>query len=208
VSELTLRRKLFLAGQEAEAVEKNGDSEDGGYKYAKAKDVLAEANRVLEKHGLVVLPSTPDAELRFLKGGGVLAKVSMEFEICDSEGDETILKEWRGTGFDRLGDKAIYAAITGAKKYFFASLLNIPFGVDPEGGEPTTSPEARRIAAEQDRDAEQPDVPTGQESDQSQVAPACAPHPADSGTAAEPATDPAPADEGERDLAAELEASK
>ena len=47
----------------------------------------------------------------------------------------------------------------------------------------------------------------GEESDQGQ-APAERQPPAESGTAAESVPDPAPADEGERDLAAELEASK
>jgi hypothetical protein len=154
----TLRRKLFLAGQEAEAVEKNGEGD--GFKYAKATDVIAEASRVLEKQGLVVIPSVEDVQLRFGKTGA-LATVSMTFEICDSESEETLTKAWSGTGWDFPGDKAIYAAITGAKKYFLGSLLDIPFGVDPEEDtEPDDegSAEALQIAAEQDRAAEQPDL--------------------------------------------------
>lgn len=157
-SEPTLRRKLFLAGKAAQAVEKNGEGQ--GFKYAKAEDVIAEASRVLEKQGIVVLPSVENVDLKF-GPSGCLATVSMTFEVCDTKGDESLTKSWIGTGWDKPGDKAPYAAITGARKYFMGSLLGIPFGTDPEqdstpkDSEPS---EADRVRQEQDAAAEAPDV--------------------------------------------------
>jgi ERF superfamily len=155
----TLRRKLFLAGKAAQAVEKNGHSEDGGFDFTRFNDVLAEASRVLEEQGIVIVPEVDDVQLRFAKSGdGALAIVSMTFEVCDSETEETITKKWSGTGWDdKPGDKALYTAITGSEKYFLAKLLNIPFGIDPEE-DSAPSAEAQRIAEEQDRAAEQPDL--------------------------------------------------
>lgn len=154
--ETTLRAKLFAAAKDAQAVAKKGDSDEGGYKYAKAADVLTEASRVLEEQGVLIVPSVEDVQLHFGRVG-CIAKVSMTFEVCDSETEETLTKKWAGTGFDKPGDKAVYAAITGSEKYFLAKLLNIPFGIDPEE-DAAPSAEAQRIAAEQDRAAEQPDL--------------------------------------------------
>jgi hypothetical protein len=160
VSEKTLRHKLFLAGKAAKAVEKNG--EGNGFKYAKAEDVLAEASRVLEKQGIVVFPSVDNVDLKVGRTG-CLAIVSMTFEVCDTKGSETLEKTWVGTGWDHPGDKAVYAAITGARKYFMGSLLGIPFGTDPEQNvAPKDAPEeseADQIRAEQDAAAETPDEP-------------------------------------------------
>jgi hypothetical protein len=156
---LSLRRKLFLAGKESQAVEKNGHSDDGNFDFARFNDVLEEASRVLEGQGVLIVPELDDVQLRFAKSGdGALATVSMSFEICDSQGDETITKKWSGTGWDdRPGDKAIYVATTGCEKYFLAKLLKIPFGIDPEEDAAATS-EADKVRARQDEAAEFPDV--------------------------------------------------
>jgi hypothetical protein len=159
MSEQTLRRKLFLAGKAAQTVGKKGTGRDGDreFPYVRAEDILAEASRVLEKQNVVVIPSVEEVELRFLKSGGALAKVSMTFEVCDSRSEEALTKAWVGTGFDHPGDKAAYKAITGGTKYFLASLLGIPFGTDPEEDSPSS--EAEQIRQEQDDAAEEPDEP-------------------------------------------------
>ena len=86
----------------------------------------------------------------------------MEFEIRDVDSGESFTLPWIGYGHDKPGDKAIYKGITGAKKYFLASLLEIPFvGADPEQDAAPADPvslEAERIRKEQDRAAEQPDL--------------------------------------------------
>ncbi len=159
----SLHRKLFLARKAAEAVDKQGHSKDGDFYFARFEDVLAEASKQLEKRDILIVPQVVDEKLNFSTQGFTIATVVMEFQVIDTKGDESLKLRWSGTGHDRPGDKASFKAQTGCEKYFLAKLLGIPFGTDPEA-EPqapadTPSPEARRIADEQDRDAEAPQAP-------------------------------------------------
>jgi hypothetical protein len=156
----SLYRKLFLARKAAEAVDKKGQSESGDYYFARFEDVLAEASKQLEKKNILIVPQVVQEKLHFSQQGFAIAVVVMEFEVIDTKGDETLKRRWSGTGHDAPGDKAIFKAQTGCEKYFLAKLLGIPFGTDPEA-EPAPpaeapSPEAQRIADEQDRAAEAP----------------------------------------------------
>jgi len=159
----SLHRKLFLARKAAKAVGKHGQSESGDYYFARFEDVLAEASKQLEKKNILIVPQVVNEKLAFGKTGFAIATVVMEFEVIDTKGDESLRLRWSGTGHDAPGDKAAFKAQTGCEKYFLAKLLGIPFGTDPEA-EPTPpaeslSPEAQRIAAEQDSAAEAPQAP-------------------------------------------------
>jgi hypothetical protein len=167
----TLRRKLFLARKAAEAVAKNGHSADGGFTFARFEDVLAEASRQLEKRDILYVPSMVEEEL-VLGKKGVIAKAVIEYEVTDTKTDESLKIRWAGTGYDRPGDKALFKATTGTEKYFLARLLGIPFGTDPEadaGPIVEQAEEAHRIRAEQDADAEKPDLPPLPDSDLPEV---------------------------------------
>jgi hypothetical protein len=161
-----LWRKIDAARQGAKAIGKNGkhngDGQGNDYEFARAEDVVEEAKRVLSDQGLLILPAIVGTEKSWGQIGLVL-QVDMEFQIIDVDNGESITLPWTGYGFDKPGDKAIYQGITGAKKYFFASLLEIPFvGIDPEEDEapadPPTSLEAERVRKEQDRAAEALDL--------------------------------------------------
>jgi hypothetical protein len=156
VSKQSLHRKLFLARQEAQAVDKQGSN--GEYDFARAEDVLAEAKPIFERWDLLVIPEVVEEELTFGKSGA-LAKVVMEFEVRDVaprgwrfwQRRESLFVRWSGTGHDSPGDKALYKATTGAGKYFLSNLLGIPFGSDPEAGRSAaTSPTPGEPPAEPD----------------------------------------------------------
>jgi hypothetical protein len=158
-----LAEKLRNARNAAKAIEKKGRS-DGGYDFVRAVDVADEARRLLKGRGIVVIPSVESVEIKMGKSG-VLVHAHLTFEVVLAKSGESVTKNWIGSGFDYPGDKALYKAITGGTKYFYANLLGIPFGVDPEEGEPsaraataTPDPEAERRRLEQDRDAERPDL--------------------------------------------------
>src|SRR6478735_8236300 len=157
--ETPLRRKLFLARKAAKAVKKRGQNTEGDYTFARAEDVLAEASKQLERKGILILPSLVDEKLYFSQSGFTIAKVVIEFEVIDSQGDESLKVRWSGTGHDSPGDKALFKATTGTTKYFLANLLGIPFGTDPEAE--TDQASARqggedpdRLRRAQDADAE------------------------------------------------------
>lgn len=154
-----LAEKLRNARNAAQPVEKNGRA-DEGFEFVRAVDITEEARRLLKGRGIVVIPSVESVEQKMGKSG-VLVHASLTFEIVLVSTGESITKRWIGSGFDYPGDKALYKAITGGTKYFYANLLGIPFGVDPEEGQgaaDTSNPEAERLRAKQDEDATRPDL--------------------------------------------------
>jgi hypothetical protein len=168
-----LWRKLDAARNAAKAIEKNGQHHgaDGGdeFAFARIEDVAAEAKRVLSDNGLLVVPAAVDDHRSWRPDIGLVLKVEMEFRVIDVDTGESVTLPWIGYGSDRVGDKAVYMGISGAKKYFLASLLEIPFvGIDPEQDEAPASSrsvEADRVREKQDRDADLPDSPSPEPSD-------------------------------------------
>lgn len=159
--------KLALAREAISGIAKTGHNPKHDYNYAPAEDVVREAKSALAAQNLIVIASVEDVGEHFGRGrdkrAALMLKVQMTFEVIDSTTGQSIKKSWVGYGYDQPGDKAIYKAITGATKYFLASLLAIPFvGSDPEDtGAPPDSPEAQAERDRQDREAEQPDAPGG-----------------------------------------------
>ena len=171
---IRLWQKIEAARNATKAVQKHGEhhgTEDGAkYRFARAEDAFIEAKRVFAEQRLIVLPGIPSTKQKWGQVGLVL-EVEMSFEVIDVETGESVTLPWVGFGHDKPGDKAIGKGITGAKKYFLASLLEIPFvGIDAEADEPpadtASSREANRIREKQDREAERPDLqPVPDESD-------------------------------------------
>ena len=69
------------------------------------------------------------------------------WSIIDSESNQQMAGEWRGTGSD-TGDKGLYKAITGGIKYVFNTMFLIPTGDDPEND--TGEPHPARIGGNDD----------------------------------------------------------
>jgi ERF superfamily len=174
--EQKLHEKLFKARKEAAAVAKKGDGKD--FKYARFEDVSLEANRLLEKHRLLIVPAVVGEDITFSRSRPLaFATVVMDFAVIDLTSGGELLLRWSGTADDEPGGKALFKAQTGCEKYFLAKLLRIPFGTDPEGDEPQLpeessgnddstfldippeSDDAERVRAEQDRSAEAAQVP-------------------------------------------------
>lgn len=153
-----LAEKLRNARNAAQPVEKKGCA-DEGFDFVRAVDLIEEARRLLKGRGIVVIPSVESIEQKMGKSG-VLVHAHLTFEIVLVKTGDSIVKSWVGSGFDYPGDKAVYKAITGGTKYFYANLLGIPFGVDPEEGQgkALADPEVERLRTQQDEDATRPDL--------------------------------------------------
>jgi hypothetical protein len=138
-----LHKKLITAAKSVNGVEKKGQNAQQGYAYARAEDVIAVASQALTGVDLSVVPTMGEVETireYETRGGsyGVTVRVEMLYTVVDPDTGEELLRRYLGTGSDAPGDKAIYKAVTGAAKYFYAGLLGIGFGADPEnetGGE-------------------------------------------------------------------------
>ncbi len=124
-----------------ETVKKKGRNDFHKYDYATEADFVHAIRPLLKKHGLVIIPqldgepkySTPDEK------GNVVATIIMKFYIVniDNQKDQ-VLAVVPAQGQDK-GDKALYKAMTGAKKYFMALTFMVATGDDPEKtDEPTT----------------------------------------------------------------------
>lgn len=114
---------------------KGGMNDYDNYGYAREEDWHAATMPALLENGLVLLFSTvvvSDAIERPTKKGGVEYNRTVHgvARLLHSSG-EWIQVGCSGEGQDR-GDKAIYKAITGMKKYGYATILALPTSDDPE----------------------------------------------------------------------------
>ena len=130
-----LAARIAAAQAEIHTVEKKGENQGQGYKYAREIDVLEQARAVLLKHGIVVIPAVPRVEFRAVptrSGQSNLTDVYPVFTVKATDTDESIDCAWYGCGADTT-DKGGNKAITASLKYFLIKLLLIPTGdADPD----------------------------------------------------------------------------
>lgn len=146
----TLTKKIHEAALDVENVEKRGQNTAQGYSYVMAEDIASAATKALLKVGVVADLEVIDCELIQIPGGkngGMVAKVTANLFVTDTESGQMIVRRAIGTGSDYPGDKAVYKAMTGARKYAFIHLLGIPIGDDPDAGR-EHEPRSRRAALE------------------------------------------------------------
>ncbi len=127
-----LAKALQKARNAATGVKKNGTA-DEGFEFVRSVDVEVEAQRLLKKSGLIVLPRGAKPAIQFGQKG-TMVHVELLYEVVHTSSGESVVLSWAGAGFDSPGDKALYKALTGGRKYFLKDLLGIPFGIDPEEG--------------------------------------------------------------------------
>lgn len=117
---------------------KSGENKFDKYSYAMLEDYIRETKDALAKHGFFIITSTGEAQRldnRTTRAGGTehAVQVKLTVRLMHKSG-EWIEVECLGEGQDRA-DKAIYKAITGARKYAIASLLGLATSDDPEADE-------------------------------------------------------------------------
>jgi len=123
---------------EVRSVGKSGNNTFDRYTYAKLEDYMRAAHPALAMHGLCVLTSVDSVESlpdRTTQKGGIerCARVMLSIRLVHESG-EWIEGKSAGEGQDRA-DKAVYKAITGARKYGLASMLSLATTDDPEDDE-------------------------------------------------------------------------
>jgi hypothetical protein len=132
----SIAQKLLAASREVETVEKRGRNVQQKYDYALAEDVASAASKALAAQGLIVTlecleaHETPTTSQR--GGQGLIVKAVCQLAVIDPESGEVEKLQTIGYGADYPGDKAIYKAMTGARKYGLIHLLGIPIGDEPE----------------------------------------------------------------------------
>lgn len=146
----SLAQKLIAARRLVGNVEKAGKNEAQKYDYARAEDVAAAAEAALLEQGLLADFDCIESEhFPTPKPGGMIVKAVCRLIVTDSETGHRIIRQAIGYGSDWPGDKGIYKAQTGARKYAFIHLLGIKLGDDPDetprGQAAETDSEARPV---------------------------------------------------------------
>jgi len=134
----SLCKALAAAQAELKVVAKSGENKFDRYSYAKLEDYLEVARPVLARHELALVVSVEGIlalDDRSTAKGGVehAVRATVVGRIYHSSG-EFIEARCFGEGQDRA-DKAVYKAITGAKKYLISNLLAMSTSDDPEADE-------------------------------------------------------------------------
>ena len=126
---VNITKALHSAQSEFCAVPKGGRNAHHGYNYARLEDILGAVSPVLAKHDLSLISGTGNIQvLDGRKGNAVLANLSVRLLHTSGEWIEV---DSCGEGQDQT-DKSVYKAITGARKYGIACLLNLTTSDDPE----------------------------------------------------------------------------
>jgi hypothetical protein len=123
---------------EAAAAFKSGENKFDKYSYTKLEDFMSVGKPLLAKHSCcftIEVTEVTSLEGRQTKNGGIehAVRVRVVGTLRHSSGQSLPFPGY-GDGQDRA-DKAIYKAMTGAKKYTWAGALAIPTTDDPEADE-------------------------------------------------------------------------
>jgi ERF superfamily len=151
-AEAVILRAMNAVMSEVDYVQKKGENDFHGYKYATEADVLDRLRPAMVKHGLVLIPSVQQVSSIDQHGN---TTVSIHYTLAHISG-----AVWptpviaAGCGNDKnkngVGDKGLYKAITGANKYMLFKLFQIETGnAEPEDSEGDRQREAANNAARQ-----------------------------------------------------------
>jgi hypothetical protein len=150
--EAIILRAMNAVMNEVDYVQKKGENDFHGYKYATEADVLDRLRPAMVKHGLILIPSVQQVSSIDQHGN---TTVSIHYTLAHISG-----AVWptpviaAGCGNDRnkngVGDKGLYKAITGANKYMLFKLFQIETGnAEPEDSEGDRQRDAANTAARQ-----------------------------------------------------------
>lgn len=150
--EAIIIRALNAVMTEVDYVQKKGENDFHGYKYATEADVLDRLRPAMVKHGLVLIPSVQQVSAVDQHGN---TTISIHYTLAHVSGavwPQPVIAA--GCGNDRnkngVGDKGLYKAITGANKYMLFKLFQIETGNDePEDAEGDKQREAANAQARQ-----------------------------------------------------------
>ena len=134
---MTLIEKLIQVYEKIDHIQKAGHNKSQNYDFVRAADmvravrkallklgVYAEVNLFSERQYTIAREKAPSAPF-----AAVDVRCVMIFH--DVESGETITASGLGTGAD-TGDKAVYKAMTGSRKYAIINIFNLPIGNDVE----------------------------------------------------------------------------
>lgn len=124
--------KLAKARAEVGTVEKRGKNTGQNYSYAMAEDVLRVGLSALDEAGLICDFEAGSSWSEKSESGSLITSVKGTIRVIDPDTGFEIHRPVLGSGADKPGDKGIFKAMTGARKYGLIHLLGIAIGDDPD----------------------------------------------------------------------------
>jgi hypothetical protein len=120
-------------------VQKQGYNEAQRYSFVRDSDITQKVGQALDDHGVFLMPGRITAvaeEISRVSRDGKerkdrLTSVDYEFTFYDVDSGESLSGTMPGTGADP-GDKGVYKALTGARKYIQTNTFMLATGDDPE----------------------------------------------------------------------------
>lgn len=129
---MNVYQKLHAVMQQVGYVQKQGENVFHKYSYAREADVVRAVRPAFLEQGLLVFPVTQSTNVIESESGSFLTTVEMTFRVQNVDDKEDYIDmPVSGQGVDK-GDKSVYKALTGAKKYMLALGLLIETGDDAE----------------------------------------------------------------------------
>lgn len=156
---MSLFIKLQLVQSELSTfVEKEGTNNFSKYDYVMLGTILSKIKPVLDKHKLILTSSVVDGDCKLeFQNDKVFYSIGnckVETTVTDSESGEKLSNLSSGFATDKNGDKALFKAITGARKYGVSCLFNLQWDStdEPENDTPdltnsTVRPQSKRQVA-------------------------------------------------------------
>lgn len=129
----TLAARLASIAKDIGWIEKGGTNDAQKYKFVQESDVVAKLKPALAEAGVIVVPThrlisvVPFTTAR----GSQQFLTTIESTFSFTDGAEFINVQTIGQGAD-TGDKGVYKAMTGAKKYALLQAFLLATGDDPE----------------------------------------------------------------------------
>ena len=121
-------------------VEKEGENTFSHYSYVMLGTILAKIKPSLDKYKLILTATVTqaDCKIEFQSNGFYsIGNCKVETTLTDSETGESITNSSFGFATDKNGDKALFKAVTGARKYGVSTLFNLQWDSDePETDTP------------------------------------------------------------------------
>lgn len=153
---------LAAAIKATRAVSKTGEGQ--GYRYAKAKDVIAEADRVLGDVDIAVVPISASIDARGAaegkSGPRTIFALTMGFLVTHPEGAYFVgeMTLGIGTNLNPGPPQATSSALTGCERDFYRSLLRMPRTDEDDPDDPSNTRERAGRREDEDRPPAKPSV--------------------------------------------------
>ena len=149
---MTVQTKLLLVQSELSTfVEKEGTNKFSHYDYVMLGTILSKIKPLLTKHQLTLTASVTEGDCKVEFQTNTFYSIGsckVETTLTDVETGEALTNASFGFATDKNGDKALFKAITGARKYGISTLLGLQWDSDdePEKDTPDLSPfESKKV---------------------------------------------------------------